>query len=88
MTFDPYSAREALTTEQLMTLTRIIGPLPATVCRLGDVDTKLGRGVLPGTSRCMWTKDGRRITVTIESDGGVIASCSKDQDPTRPVTPV
>jgi len=59
------------------------GAIPAMVCGLGDVDLSRGRGVLDenGREHCLWNSEGKRITVTVCSDGGVIASLAKEIHP-------
>jgi hypothetical protein len=78
--FDTIKSVEPVTQKQVDSLHRVLG-LGALVCKLSEVDLNAGRGVLEGNNRCLWTKDGHRITVTLCSDGGVIASVSKDPDP-------
>lgn len=61
------------------------GHIPAMIARLHEVDLSRGRGVLEGHDRCLWTKDGRRITVSVSLyEGSVIASCGHEPDPEAP----
>ena len=75
---------EPVTKEMLNALVSAVGGvIPAMVCGLGDVDLSRGRGVLGehGREHCLWTTEGKRITVTVCSDGGVIASLAKEIHP-------
>lgn len=46
-----------------------------------EIDPACGAGVFKTGSKCVWTRDGRRITIWTSTDGGMGASCSKDRDP-------
>jgi len=50
----------------------------------GNIDYSLGRGVGKGNDRCLWTKKGQRIDIAVASDGGIIASQTREPDPDRP----
>lgn len=76
---------EPVTRDQLKSLMRALEPLQSIILQLGAVDLAKGRGVLEGNSRCLWTKDGRRITLTPTSDGGFVGSCGRTPDPECPV---
>lgn len=84
MCMQPFKKLEPVTQAQLKSLMRAIGPLHSTILELGQADLSKGRGVLEGNSRCLWTKDGRRITLTPTSDGGFVGSCGKTPDPQCP----
>ena len=71
---------EPVTQRQVSALAQALG-LGAMVLDLGKVDYEIGRGVLNGRERCMWTTDGKRITIVPLANGGVIGSLSKDVDP-------
>ena len=73
---------EPVTQEQVDKLARALGRLQAGILELHNVDIAKGRGVLTGNDRCLWTKDGRRITVCI--DHGVICTIGKEPDPECP----
>lgn len=72
---------EPVTKSQVQMIAGVIGTIGAMICNLGDVDVSKGAGVLGPQEKCLWTKDGRRITITMTSDGGLIASCAKHPDP-------
>jgi len=72
---------EPITRSQVKMIAGIIGNIGAMICNLGDVDVSKGAGVLGPQEKCLWTKDGRRITITMTNDGGLIASCAKKPDP-------
>lgn len=75
---------EAVTQAQLDALIRIAGPLGALVGGLDEVDLTKGRGVLEDSTRCLWTKDRKRVTVSPLTGGGMIVSCANDPDPECP----
>lgn len=74
---------EAVTQDQVDSLARVLGNLGTLVAGLADADLSRGRGVLEGNDRCLWTTDGRRITVSA-GGGAVIASVSHEPDPEAP----
>lgn len=53
------------------------------VCGLLEADLTKGRGILEGNTRCLWTRDGRRITIGF-SNGSLTVSASKTPDPECP----
>jgi len=77
---------EVVTKKMLYSLITAVGGISAMVCGLYDVDLSKGRGILDesGKKHCLWTKEGYRITITVCSDGGLIASKSKEVDPEAP----
>ncbi len=77
---------EPVTQKQVDDLMRDIGRVGSMICDLDQVDLTKGRGVLEGFNRCLWTKDGRRISISLGPDGTCIASCGKDVDPELPKT--
>lgn len=79
--FDEIIKREPLAQANLDMLARTLRPIEAMVVRLHDVDLSKGAGVLSGGRKCIWTKDGHRITFTLISGGGFLSSLSKDVDP-------
>lgn len=81
--FEPIIAREPVTSDQVQAIARAVG-MGAMIVDFHGVDCSLGRGVLQGYTRCLWTKRGHRITVSLFADGGLIVSQSKSPDPTRP----
>lgn len=73
---------EPVTKEQVEALVNAVGPIAAMISGLYKVDLSRGRGVLKKYKHCLWTDDGRRITVNV--DGGIVASTAKEQDPDLP----
>jgi hypothetical protein len=49
--------------------------------RLRDIDPSRGCGVLGNDSRCVWTRDGHRITFWVDRVHGYGGSVSKVVDP-------
>lgn len=83
--FKPIIKIEPVTRQQVLSLAAAIGPISSAVVGLNQIDISKGRGVFDDTDdRCLWDKDGRRITIEIISTGGVIASKSKSPDPHCP----
>jgi hypothetical protein len=78
---------EPITVEMVDGLIASLTPIQVMVSGLNDVDITKGRGVLDesGRKHCMWTKDGKRITVEVSRDGGILVSLAKDVDPEIPV---
>ena len=81
MMFDEILKREPLTQSNLAMLARTLRPIEAMVVRLGDADLSKGAGVLSDNRKCIWTKDGHRITFTMIAGGGFLSSLSKEVDP-------
>ena len=77
-----YTSIEQFTETQLGYLQNAVG-LGAMIIDWSDIDFDAGRGVLKGHDRCIWNKDGRRITVAIGS-GTLVASQTKESDPDYP----
>lgn len=83
--FEKVRSIEPVTDRQLQSLIQAMGSIAAPmILDLGNVDLKAGRGVLEGHNRCLWTKSGHRITISLSSDGGVIGSLSSEIDPDKP----
>lgn len=74
---------EKVTQEQINAIQRAAG-MGAMIVDFHNVDLDAGRGVLDGNNRCVWTKDGKRITVAIPQTGGFIVSQGKNPDPEYP----
>lgn len=74
---------EHFTKDQLDTLIRMVGPIGAQVCRLGDVDISKGRGITSDQDRCVWTHDNHRIDIDV-GGGSLIVNLSKEPDPDAP----
>lgn len=79
--FDEIVKREPLTQANLDMLARTLRPIEQMVIQLGDADLSKGAGVLGNNRKCIWTKDGHRITFTMISGGGILSSLSKEIDP-------
>lgn len=77
----PVELMERVTADQVKHLILALGPMAAQILDLGFVDLEFGRGHLGANDRCLWTKEGRRITISVSSDGGVVGSLSKEIDP-------
>lgn len=78
--FDPVQKYEPVDRGTVAMLGQQLG-LAAIVVELGKVDLSKGAGVLGDNSKCLWTTDGKRITFSLVTGGGFIASQSKEKDP-------
>lgn len=81
---DNIQSFEPVTKADVQTIVNVVGNIGAIVAGLNDVDINAGAGKIDKSNKCLWTRDGHRITVTLCSDGGVIASKSKSVDPEKP----
>lgn len=79
--FDEIIKREPLTQANLDMLARTLRPMEQMLVRLHDADLSKGAGVLSEGRKCIWTKDGHRITFTLISGGGFLSSLSREVDP-------
>jgi len=59
------------------------GPIGSLVAGLDRMDPALGSGKL-SRGRCVWTRDRHRITLTMLTGGGFMASLSREPDPACP----
>jgi hypothetical protein len=66
---------------------RALGPTASAVVRLSEVDVERGEGLIGPASKCVWTKDGRRITFTISGDGSLVGTVTREPDPLAPERP-
>lgn len=71
---------EPFTQKQVQHLINFLG-LGAMLMDWKNLDHDIGRGILEGNSRCLWTTTGHRITISVARGGGVISSQSKQPDP-------
>ena len=65
---------------QVEALKLLIG-IGAAIIDWDNIDYDIGRGILEGDDRCLWTKDGDRITIEITRDGGLLVSRANGPDP-------
>jgi hypothetical protein len=59
---------------------RSVGPSAAMILGLEKTDLKAGVGILGPSKKCIWLKDGRRVTLSI-GGGAMVASATKIADP-------
>jgi hypothetical protein len=52
---------------------------------LEDADREKGRRLVFQGSYEMWTKDKKKITISMTQDGGLCVSCAKTADPNYPI---
>ncbi len=70
---------EQVTKKQVEAIRRVLGI--GAILMNWDIDYAIGRGVLDGLDRCIWSKDGRRITINVGRGGTLVASQGSDPDP-------
>jgi len=71
---------EELAKDQVrMILEQFPGP-QTLILGLHDLDPTLGAGIIDNSTKCLWTRDGRRITISF-GGGALTASCTKEKDP-------
>jgi hypothetical protein len=46
-----------------------------------DIDYQVGAGIIGSQEKCLWSKDGRRISCTLVPGGGYIISQGREPDP-------
>lgn len=83
-TFDAVQSFEPVTQAQIRMIGTHLGPIQSMVVRLGEVDISRGAGIVSKRAKCLWTKDGRRITFEILPGGGFMAGISEKPDPAAP----
>lgn len=71
--------QEAITKETVCMIQRAAG-LGAMVINW-DIDYHVGAGIVGKQEKCLWSKDGRRISCTLIQGGGWIIGQSKNPDP-------
>ena len=69
---------EPVTKEQVAIIQRMAGI--GAILIDWDIDYEIGRGVLMGLNRCLWSRDGRRITIDV-GGGAFILSQADEPDP-------
>ena len=81
--FDPVKSHEPIMAAQLRMIAYSLGPIQSMVLRLGEVDLTAGAGIIDDRCKCLWTRDGRRITFRFEF-GGFVGDLSNQVDPAKP----
>lgn len=81
---DPIERYETVTDDVVAMIARSLGPIQSMILRIGQVDTAAGCGVINKTTKCLWTKDRRRIVLSV-SFGLFIGSVSEQPDPACPI---
>ena len=83
MTMDAIKSYETLTDDQLQMIQRAVGSIQTMFLRLNEVDLTKGTGIIDEKTKCLWTKDGKRITLSL-SYGAFCGSTSREADPDCP----
>jgi len=84
--FEPIKSTGPITDDQLEMIARSLGPIQSMMLHIGDVDIQAGAGIINDHCKCLWTKDGRRITLGVQY-GGFVGSITDQSDPARPAPP-
>ena len=77
----PIKEYDGLTQKTIRVIREAFPGMQSVILRLGDIDPARGSGRIDDHTRCVWTKDGYRITMVQTRDGGRIGTCSKEKDP-------
>lgn len=80
---DAVGSRSIMERWEVNMIARELG-LGAMVLDLGQADLTRGSMRVSERSRCFWLNDGRRVTVSLVGDGGIIGSVSNEPDPELP----
>jgi hypothetical protein len=83
MTREPFTNLEPIGRSEWGMVVRQLGMVQAIVLCLADVDLTRGKAKT-AQGRCVWLKDGRRVSVDSLPGGGWIASTGKEPDPDAP----
>lgn len=81
--YEPIKSFEPLTREQLRIIVKPFTAVQAIAAGLNFIDYRYGAGVINETTKCVWTRTKRRVTI-FGSHGTFGASLSKDPDPACP----
>lgn len=76
--------QERMTKENRDMLIRVVGTFASLIVDFDKIDYERGSMQTKERERVFWTTDGNRVTFTMSTDGGVIASQSKNLDPDLP----
>lgn len=79
---EPYRV-QPITQARVDAIKRAIGPAASAVARMYDVDPTRGEGIIGSLSKCLWLKDGKRVTFQL-SNGTIIGIVSNEPDPFAP----
>lgn len=74
--------QEHLTTQQVQMIRQAAGL--GGIIMNWDIDYSVGAGIISASDKCLWSKDGRRITCSLIPHGGYIISQEKESDPLYP----
>lgn len=77
----PVLAYEVLSPKTIAMFREGLSLAQVMVLRLDEVDICKGAGRVDANTKCVWTFDGCRISMTITACGGLIATCSREYDP-------
>jgi len=77
---EPVKAFEPLSQEVISMLREGLTRLQCCMLGIDDIDASKGVGCIDAITRCVWTYDGQRITITA-AGGTVCFALSKEYDP-------
>lgn len=83
MTLEQPKLIEPVSLGMVGSLLSMLTPIQRYVLNLSEneIDITIGRGVFDKHQHCLWTTKGKRITVTVTTDMGLIVSVSASIDP-------
>lgn len=81
--FTKIKSFEPLTRDKWDSIRKAFTPTQAIVAGLNFVDFRFGAGVIDDQTKCVWTRERRRVTIFV-SNGAYGASISKLEDPSCP----
>lgn len=79
------SKREVITPADVEMISRTLG-FGSIILDLHLTDYSLGAYQSGDRSKCFWLKDGRRVDISMSSDGGIFSSVTNEPDKDRPTT--
>ena len=79
--YDPIRKYDELSKRTVRVITESFPGIQGLVLRLGDIDTARGSGVIDEHTRCVWTRDGHRITMSQGPQGTRTCAYSNWKDP-------
>ena len=78
---EPIASYEELEQDTIDGLLQQFPGAKGMILRIGDIDISRGAGIVGKHTKCIWTHDGHRITVSGDRSGTMIGSYSPETDP-------
>lgn len=77
----PVVAFESLSQEVIGMMCAGLSRLQRCVLGIDDIDVSKGVGRIDAATKCVWTYEGHRITISVGSGAGICYARSKEYDP-------